>query len=38
MPAILTELLKARKDTRKLIKYKTVHLKDGNEHSGLMSD
>jgi DNA polymerase elongation subunit (family B) len=38
MPAILTELLKARKDTRKLIKYKTLHLKDGNQHSGLMND
>ena len=38
MPAILTELLKARKDTRKLIKYKTVKLKSGDEHSGLLND
>ena len=38
MPAILTELLKARKDTRKLIKYKTVKLKSGDEHSGLLSE
>ena len=38
MPAILTELLKARKDTRKLIKYKTLILKDGKQHSGLMND
>ena len=38
MPSILTELLKARKDTRKLIKHKTVKLKSGDEHSGLLSE
>ena len=38
MPAILTELLKARKDTRKLIKYKTLYLKDGTSQSGLIND
>ena len=38
MPSILTELLKARKDTRKLIKYKTVTLKDGTQQKGLLSE
>ena len=38
MPAILTELLKARKDTRKLIKYKTIITNSGKEYSGLLSE
>ena len=37
MPAILGTS-KNRKDTRKLIKYKTVKLKSGDEHSGLLSE
>jgi len=38
MPNILKELLKARKDTRKLIKWKTVERKSGGEKvSGLLS-
>ena len=38
MPAILQELLAARKSTRKLIKYKTIMLKDKTSVSGLISD
>jgi DNA polymerase elongation subunit (family B) len=38
MPAILTELLKARKDTRKLIKYKTIITNSGKEYSGLLTE
>ena len=38
MPSILTELLKARKDTRKLIKYKTLQLKNSDKISGLLNE
>ena len=38
MPAILQELLAARKSTRKLIKYKTIILKDKTSFSGLISE
>ena len=37
MPAILVELLEARKATRKLIKYKTLTTKDGEIYTGLLS-
>ena len=37
MPSILQELLGARKATRTLIKYKTVELKSGEKHSGLLN-
>lgn len=36
MPAILGDLLNARKATRILIKYKTVITNDGNEYAGLL--
>ena len=36
MPSILTELLSARKATRKLIKYKTVTTKSGEKYSGIL--
>jgi len=38
MPRILQKLLKARKDTRKKIKYKTIKTKNNNEYIGLVSD
>ena len=38
MPTTLQKLLKARKDTRKRIKYKRVTLHSGNEYVGLLSD
>ncbi len=37
MPSILQELLGARKATRTLIKYKTVELKSGEKHCGLLN-
>ena len=37
MPTVLSELLASRKATRKLIKYKTVTLKDGTTHDGMLS-
>lgn len=37
MPAILVELLEARKSTRKLIKYKTLTTKNGETYTGLLS-
>jgi len=37
MPAILVELLEARKATRKLIKYKTLTTKEGETYTGLLS-
>ena len=37
MPAILVELLEARKATRKLIKYKTLTTKNGETYTGLLS-
>ena len=36
LPAVLTSLLRARKETRALIKYKTVKTSE-NEYSGLIS-
>ena len=38
IPNKLRELLKARKDTRKLIKFKTLISKDGEKYSGLLED
>ena len=38
IPKILMKLLKARKDTRKKIKYKTVKSKCGREFSGLLEE
>jgi DNA polymerase elongation subunit (family B) len=38
IPRILMKLLKARKDTRKKIEYKTVTTKVGNEYVGLLSE
>ena len=38
LPRILRKLLKARKDTRKVMKYKTVILKDGESYSGLLEE
>ncbi len=38
LPRILRKLLKARKDTRKVMKYKTVILKDGETYSGLLEE
>ena len=38
LPRILRKLLKARKDTRKIMKYKTVQLKDGETYSGLLEE
>ena len=37
MPSVLRELLASRKATRKLIKYKTVTLKNGKNYSGLLN-
>ena len=37
MPTVLGELLASRKSTRKLIKYKTVTLKDGSTYDGILS-
>ena len=37
MPTVLRELLASRKATRKLIKYKTVTLKDGSSYEGMLS-
>ena len=36
MPTVLRELLASRKATRKLIKYKTVTMKNGESYSGLL--
>ena len=38
LPRILRKLLKARKDTRKIMKYETVYLKDGTEYQGLYQE
>ena len=38
LPRILMDLLKARKDTRKRMKYKTAYCKDGREISGMYSE
>ena len=38
IPNKLRELLKARKDTRKLIKFKTLITKNGEKYSGLLED
>ena len=38
LPRILMKLLKARKDTRSRIKYKTVKTKDGTEYSGMLKE
>ena len=38
LPRILTHLLKARKDTRKKMKYKQITLKSGEQVSGLLSE
>ena len=38
LPRILQKLLKARKDTRKKIKYKTIVRKDKEEYSGLLTE
>ena len=37
MPTVLKELLASRKATRKLIKYKTVTVKNGEKYSGLIN-
>ena len=37
MPTVLRELLASRKATRKLIKFKTVTLKNGEKYSGLLN-
>lgn len=37
IPRILQDLLRARKKTRKRIKYKTIRTKDGQEFTGLLS-
>lgn len=37
LPRILVHLLKARKDTRKRMKYKTIHCKNGKKFTGLLS-
>ena len=37
MPTVLRELLASRKATRKLIKFKTVTLKNGEAYSGLLN-
>jgi DNA polymerase elongation subunit (family B) len=37
MPTVLRELLASRKATRKLIKFKTVTLKNGKSYSGLLN-
>ena len=36
MPTVLQELLASRKATRKLIKFKTITMKDGKKHEGLL--
>jgi len=38
LPRILRKLLKARKDTRKMMKYQTVTLKNGETYSGLLEE
>ena len=38
LPRILRKLLKARKDTRKIMEYKTVYLKDGRTFQGLYDE
>ena len=38
LPRILRKLLTARKDTRKIMKYSTVQLKDGETYSGLLEE
>tara|TARA_B110000037_G_scaffold214217_1_gene269796 strand:- start:431 stop:4351 length:3921 start_codon:yes stop_codon:yes gene_type:complete len=38
MPTVLRELLASRKATRKLIKFKTVTLKNGESYSGLLNN
>ena len=37
IPTVLRELLASRKATRKLIKYKTLTLKDGSTYDGMLS-
>ena len=38
LPRILRKLLKARKDTRKIMKYKTVYFDDGTNYQGLYEE
>lgn len=38
LPRILKKLLKARKDTRKIMEYKTIELKDGTKIEGIPKD
>ena len=38
LPRILRKLLKARKDTRKIMKYKTVYFEDGSNYQGLYEE
>ena len=38
LPRILRKLLKARKDTRKVMKYQSVYLKDGTKYDGLLDE
>jgi DNA polymerase elongation subunit (family B) len=38
LPRILQKLLKARKDTRKKIEYRTIKLETGEEYSGLLNE
>ena len=38
LPRILRKLLKARKDTRKVMKYQTLYLKDGTKYEGLLDE
>jgi DNA polymerase elongation subunit (family B) len=38
LPRILRKLLKARKDTRKIMEYKTISLKDGTSIEGIPDD
>lgn len=38
LPRILRKLLKARKDTRKIMLYKTVYLKNGTSYQGLYDE
>ena len=38
LPRILRKLLKARKDTRKIMEYKTFELKDGNSVEGIPNE
>ena len=38
LPRVLVGLLKARKDTRKRMKYKTIYTKDGKKFSGMLEE